>query len=124
MVKELTMDNTIFGLGAAKNMNAVESDVDMASNEFEKVFETTTQYADKSELKSDNQKVLKAAEKSVSSEKVSHKKDTASDITRVNKKVSAKLASKSPKAASMQSSGSVQSYSTKDVNTASDAYSK
>ena len=64
MVKELTMDNTIFGLGSAKNMNAVESNVDMSSNEFEKVFETT-QYADKSELKADNQKVLKAAEKSV-----------------------------------------------------------
>lgn len=123
MVKELTMDNTIFGLGAANDIKAVESDVDMASNEFEKVFETTTQYADKSELKSDNQKVLKAAEKSVSSEKVSHKKDTASDITRVNKKVSAKLTSKSPKAAGMDVSGSVKSYQMKELNTASDAYS-
>ena len=103
MVKELTMDNTIFGLGSAKNMNAVEPNVGKVSNEFEKVFETT-QYADKSELKADNQKVLKAAEKSVSRENDSLKKDAATDITRVNKKVSAKLTSKSPKNAGLDSS--------------------
>ena len=122
MVKELTMDNTIFGLGSAKNMNAVESNVDMSSNEFEKVFETT-QYADKSELKADNQKVLKAAEKSVSRENDSLKKDAATDITRVNKKVSAKLTSKSPKNAGLDSSTTSNVRSQKELDTTSNAYS-
>ena len=122
MVKELTMDNTIFGLGSAKNMNAVESNVDKVSNEFEKVFETT-QYADKSELKADNQKVLKAAEKSVSRENDSLKKDAATDITRVNKKVSAKLTSKSPKNAGLDSSATSNVRSQKELDTTSNAYS-
>ena len=125
MVKELTMDNSIFSLG--EGLNSVDSAANAKSvgNEFEKVFETTTHYADKNGIKTDAQKVVKVAEKTVSTENtIKTKKDTASNITEVNKKVS-KLSPKSPNATNTANRTQTikQSVDRRDVNTGSDAYS-
>lgn len=131
MVKELTMDNTILGLGAISESKASESTFNSSVNEFEKVFETTTQYADKKDLKTDSQKVVKVAEKTVSSERTRRtNKDTSASVTKVNKtKVSSKTSSKSPNSA-VDTTNAENSTKTadaksgqKEVDTTSDAYS-
>lgn len=131
MVKELTMDNTILGLGAISESKVSESTFNSSVNEFEKVFETTTQYADKKDLKTDSQKVVKVAEKTVSSERTRRtNKDTSASVTKVNKtKVSSKTSSKSPNSA-VDTTNAENSTKTadaksgqKEVDTTSDAYS-
>ena len=129
MVKELTMENTILALGSSNDVKVAEADLMSNTNEFQKVFETTTQYADKNSLKSDAQKVVNAAEKTVSKEgfantkRTNSNKDAVSNITKVSKKVSiSKLSPKSPKTANATTPVK-QTVQNNEVNTASDAYS-
>ena len=99
MVKELTMDNSIFAIGAQSADTKVSAGSDLSTENFENVFETAkkdSNYTDKTDLKQTNDKVIKVAEKSV--KKGDSSRNTATDVTKVTKKVSNNL-TKSPKTA-------------------------
>jgi hypothetical protein len=68
MVKELSMDNSIFSLGANADTNLSANDSAPAS-EFQAAFETAKHnYADKKEFDTNTNKVIKTAEKTIKTE--------------------------------------------------------
>ena len=113
MVKELTMDNSIFAIGAKGTEASLTTNKDVASgSKFANVFETAkttnkNNYIDKTNTKQNNENVVNVAEKSVNrGEKSSN--NSATDITKVNKKVSKKL-TKSPSSATNHSADTTKS---------------
>ena len=90
MVKELSMDNSIFAISAKGTDSNVTVSSGLSTEKFESVLKTAkndTNYTDKTDLKTTNDKVVKVAEKSVSKE-VHSSSHTATDVTKVSKKVS------------------------------------
>jgi len=118
MVKELTMDNSIFSLGANADTNVSANDASVA-NEFETAFETAKHnYADQKEFNNDTQKVANTAEKTIKVEKeLNHK----TEQTEVYKKVSTHTETKSPHTHDIDTTS--QTHTEADVNGVSDTYS-
>lgn len=95
------MDNSIFAIGAKDTEIRVSDEALSSAADFENAFETAknnTNYTDKKDLRPTNKKVANVAEKSVDRRKESSD-STNADITKVSKKVSKKITTKSPKSA-------------------------
>lgn len=95
------MDNSIFAIGAKDTEIRVSDEALSSAADFENAFETAknnTNYTDKKDLRPTNEKVANVAEKSVDRRKESSD-STNADITKVSKKVSKKITTKSPKSA-------------------------
>lgn len=118
MVKELSMDNSIFSLSANTDTN-LSANNSASADEFQNTFEAAkNNYTDKKEFNTNADKVTQAAEKTIKREHNTEK--TSTDVIKVNKKVSTHTETKSPETKIETTS---QTTSDTDVNGVSDTFS-